>query len=797
MQHDKQLTISSAGSRKAVHWPAQTIYWSELIQKLSTPIRGVETLAEYIQLPKRQQDDLKDVGGFVAGLLRGNRRKPSNVIGRDILTLDMDNIPAGGTKDVLRRVDALGCAYAVYSTRKHEEARPRLRILLPLSRTATADEYEPLTRKLAGIIGIDMCDPTTFQVARLMYWPSCCSDSQYIYQYADKPFLDTDGLLSLYNDWHDISEWPEVPGVQQAYSNHAARQGDPTAKNGAIGAFCKIYDIYRAIEEFIPGTYAPCESMPDRFTYTGGSTVGGAIIYDNGTFLYSHHATDPAGGRLCNAFDLVRLHRFAELDDESKPDTPVNKLPSFTAMCELAVSDASVASLLNQERYDKATQDFNNDPDADINWMQKLSVSPTTGAPAKTRDNVLIIMNYDPLLRDKIAFDEFANRGLVLGALPWDKRYERRQWTDVDDAGLRHYLEKVYAITGKERIYDAVSLCAHQNMINDVVDYLNTLKWDGIKRIDTLLIDYLGATDSVYTRAVTRKSLTAAVARAMRPGTKYDCMPIFAGPQGIGKSTFLRILGKCWYSDSLQTFEGKEASEMIQGVWINEVGELNGLSRSETNAVKQFLSKTEDIFREPYGKRTGRYPRRCVFFGTTNDTEFLRDRTGNRRFWPVDVGIYQPTKDIFNQLEDEVDQIWAEAMMYWRLGEALYLSGETEEEANRQQQEHQEVDSKEGLIIDFLERKIPPDWDKRSKEARRLFWSNEFDNYDGELFERERVCALEIWYECFGNDIKYMRKSDAREINSIMNGLYGWTKHPKAARYGWCGVQRGGFFKTE
>ncbi|MBE3571125.1 MAG: virulence-associated protein E, partial [Bacillales bacterium] len=154
MQYDRKITISAAGSRKATLWPAQTLYWSEMVEKLRTAVRGTETLAEYLKLPKREQDELKDVGGFVGGKLADNRRKANNVIGRDLITLDMDNIPAGGTADVLRRLEGLGCAYAVYSTRKHEEARPRLRVIVPLNRTATADEYEPLARKLASIIGI-------------------------------------------------------------------------------------------------------------------------------------------------------------------------------------------------------------------------------------------------------------------------------------------------------------------------------------------------------------------------------------------------------------------------------------------------------------------------------------------------------------------------------------------------------------------------------------------------------------------------------------------------------------------
>ncbi|WP_312647544.1 virulence-associated E family protein [Aminipila sp.] len=789
MNYDRQIKISSAGNRKSVSWPQQTLWWSEFVEKLKIPVRGTEKLEAYLALPKSKQDELKDAGGFVGGLVQG-QRKAANVTGRDLITLDLDNIPSEATNDVICRIEALGCGYAIYSTRKHEPVRPRLRILLPIDRTVTVDEYEPIARKIAGIIGIELCDPSTFQASRLMYWPSCCADSKYLFTCSDKPMLSADGVLAMYGDWHNMSEWPQIPGTLQSTQRLLQKQGDPTEKNGVVGAFCKIYDVYKVIDELIPGTYEPCD-IGERFTFTGGSTTGGAVIYENGKFIYSHHATDPAGGRLCNAFDLVRLHKFGELDEEAKPDTPTNKLPSYTAMCQFAVSDINVTALLNAERYDNAVESFGQIPKETENWIKLLSVAPQSGNPDKTIDNIIIILENDPLLKEKLAFDEFANRGLVLGNLPWDKREERRQWTDVDDAGLRHYIEKVYRITGKEKLLDATALVAHKNTINDVKDYLNKLEWDGVKRLDTLLSDYLGAEDSNYTRAVIRKSLAAAVARVIVPGIKYDYMPIFSGPQGLGKSTFLRLLGKHWYSDSLQTFEGKEASEMVQGTWINEIGELNGLTKSETNSVKQFLSKTVDIYREAYGRRTSSFPRRCVFFGTTNDSEFLRDKTGNRRFWPVDVGINEPIKNVFSQLEDEVGQIWAEAFTVWRLGEPLYMSGEVEQEAMKQQEEHRECNSKEGLIIEFLERPIPPDWDKRNIGERRLYWSGEFNRTGGETMPRDKICAVEIWCECFNGEAKFMKKSDTREINEILGTLQGWKKQKTSGRFGTYGLQRG------
>ncbi|MET1173795.1 VapE domain-containing protein [Paenibacillus amylolyticus] len=787
MHFDRQLTISSAGTRHSTNWQTQTAYWSEIVERLRTAVRGAETLAEYMQLPKSKQDDLKDVGGFVGGSLSGGRRKANAVIGRDLVTLDLDNIPAGATADILRRLDGLGCGYAVYSTRKHEENRPRLRVVAPLDRMATADEYEPIARKLGEIIGIGLCDPTTFEASRLMYWPSCSADSQFVFTFGDKPFLSVDGLLGMYADWRNVASWPQVPGTGQTHVRLAAKQGDPTEKQGMVGAFCKVYDVPAAIDAFLPGVYLNTDDGSGRLTYVGGSTTGGAIVYDDGQFLFSHHATDPTGGRLVNSFDLVRLHKFGDQDDEAKPGTPTNKLPSYTAMMDFAMRQEPVAGLLMQERHQKATAAFADSPalpaePEDMDWMRRLEFN-SNGVYLKTVDNVLIVLEYDPALKDKIAFDEFANRGLVLGSLPWDAREDRRPWASSDDAGIYHYIEKVYGIAVDAKINNALTLITHKKRFNDVRRYLEGLTWDGVQRLDTLFTDYLGAEDSLYTRAVSRKSFTAAVARAMEPGVKWDYMPILAGLQGLGKSTFLRYMGKDWYSDSLTTFEGKDAMELIQGVWLNEVGELTGMSKSESNAVKQFLSRTEDIYREAYGKRTMPYPRRCVFFGTTNDSEFLRDRTGNRRFWPIDVGIVKPTKSVFQDLKGEVDQIYAEAYVRWQLSEPLYLSGEIEDMAKERQEAHRESSAKEGIIQAFVSRDVPADWQKRDLPTRRMYWSGEFGKpQEGEGGPRDRICAAEIWCECFNSDIKYIKQSDTREINGILSCIPGWEEYK-----GWFG----------
>ena len=801
MLNDRKITISAGASRRATLWTAQTLLISELWEKLKVPARGTETLAEYMSLKKAQQDELKDIGGFMGGTLNGPRRKANNVTGRDIITLDLDNIPAGGTDDVLRRVGGLGCGYCVYSTRKHQPAAPRLRILLPLDRTVNADEYEPIARKMGELIGLEFADPTTFEVSRLMYWPSCCKDSQYVYLFEDKPLLSADGVLGLYANWRDMTTWPALPG-QQVFTKLAVKQGDPEAKNGVVGAFCRTYDIYRAMDELLPGIYEPVDNMPGRYTYIGGSTTGGAVLYENGKFLYSHHATDPCSGKLVNAFDLVRLHKFADADDEAQAGTPANRLPSYAAMCEYACGLSEVSALISRERYESAVKDFDgitaDESEEPENWMMLLEKNAQTGAVKATIDNVRIILEHDPLLKGKFALNEFAGRGEVLGSLPWDKREKRRLWDDNDNQGLYWYLERVYKISGNGKVDGALSLHSNAHAFNDVKDYLKGLqgKWDGVPRLDSLFIDYLGAKDTAYNRAVTRKAFTAAVARAMTPGCKYDNMVILAGPQGIGKSTLLDKMSRGWFNDSIRTFEGKEASELLQGVWLVEVSELDAFRRTDVSRIKQFLSLRADRFRAAYGRNVKELPRTCIFFGTTNTAEYLQDTTGNRRFWPIDTGEQRHTKSVWRDLDPEIDQLWAEAYVRWQAGEPLYLTGAIEEAAKAKQEEHREASSREGIVREFMERPVPDDWSKWPLDKRRMFWGGVTMGSDSpHLVPRDRICALEVWCEAFNGQIKELKNADTRELNAIMAATPGWQKTGGILRFGPYGTQRG-FTKT-
>ena len=727
MENNRDIVISTGNSRKSIDWKTEVMKWSDFVNKIKTPVRTDETLEEFLAMRKPDQDELKDVGGFVGGKLKEGKRRNVNILSRDLVTLDLDNIEAGKTQEVLKRIGSLNIGYAVYSTRKHSDYQPRLRVIIPVDRSMTSDEYEPVARKLGNMIGIGLCDPTTFEVARLMFWPSCSSDSIYINKHEDKPFIKVDWVLSQYKDWKDVTEWPQVPGYDKVRENQVKKQQDPTEKDGVIGAFCKVFNIYEAIERFIPDSYEICD-VKDRLTFTGGSTYGGAVVYDD-MFVYSHHATDPAGQTLCNAFDLVRLHKFGGLDDVAKELTPNGKLPSSVEMRKLAYGIDEVNNLMMQEKYQRAVENFDvveNKEETDTDWTKRLKRN-SNGKIENAIKNIEIILEHDQHLKGKIALDEFANRSLVLGKLPWDysKEFEQRQWKDSDDSGLRSYLEAVHEVVGINKINDALVNVSEKHKINEVKEYLESLEWDGVSRLETLLIDYFDVEDNIYTRQIMEIALRAAVARAIEGGIKFDVAVVLQGGQGKGKTTFFRTLGKKWFNNSLEKIEGKESAVTIQGAWIVELGEMTGYSVSEVNSVKHFLSKQEDIYRAPFGKRNEKFPRRCVFFGTTNNWEFLRDKTGDRRFWPAVIGQNKPKKSVFNDLPKEVDQIWAEAYFNYLVNNYYDLNSEEAKQiALDMQKEHSESNPLDGLISEFLEKEIPEDWQRKTVKQRRDYFNS-------------------------------------------------------------------------
>ncbi len=424
-------------------------------------------------------------------------------------------------------------------------------------------------------------------------------------------------------------------------------------------------------------------------------------------------------------------------------------------------------------------------------WMLKLDKKAGSTEYRQTIDNIRIMLDNDPGLAGKICLDEFKDQIVAKSALLWDSEYTGeypREWTGYDRATFVAYSEKLLGISNQSKIDIAVTATAKKHSFHPVREYLNGLKWDGIPRLDTLFIDYLGAADSPYARAVTRKAFTAAVGRVMCPGVKFDTMIILYGPQGGYKSTLLRLMGEPWYSDSLRTFEGKEAMENLLGKWILEIAELNAMNRSELNATKNFLSKTEDSFRAAYGRFTETHPRQSIFFGTTNSRTFLKDLTGGRRFFPLETDAQTRKKNVINDLPHERDMIWAEALARWKDKEPLFLPPELEKVAAEWQEDFREIDPWEGIIAEFVDRPIPTDWDEWPISKRRMYWNNDFAaQTDIQTTYRRRVCAQEIWCEALGREMADLKQADSRRINAILESLPGWKKvgiMPRNCPYG-------------
>lgn len=781
LKYEGSLALSVGKSRRDKQWDNVNVTWGQLIEKLSSTVYTSETLEEYKNSPKDLQDNIKDVGGFVGGTLKEGRRTKASVMDRQLLTLDCDY----ATSYLWDTLDMLfDFAAVIYSTHKHCEDRPRFRLVIPLNRRVTPEEYEAIGRKVAKDIGMDYFDDSTYEPSRLMYWPSTSSDGEFVFHYKDAPWLNADEVLNSYENWKDRSTWPESSRVNKHRRALANKQGSPREKTGIIGGFCRCYSTPQVIDKFLSHIYIPTMDK-NRYTYVKGSTSGGLVIYQEGDFAYSYHSTDPMSGLLCNAFDLMRLHSFGHLDEGVPGDTPSIKLPSYKAMIDFARNDNQVKLTLGKERFLQAKVDFKIEEelngDEANQWMQHLEVDKL-GQYKSTIENISLILENDENLKGKIALNEFSHRTMIKGNLPWHRLLNKKegdQWKDSDDSSLRHYIEKVYRITSPMKINDGLLIVEEKNKFHPIRDYFNSLVWDGVKRVDNLFIDYLGASDTKYNRMVTRKALVAGVARIFNPGVKFDYMLVLVGKQGVGKSHILSLLGQNWYSDSFNTVQGKEAYEQLQDAWIIEMAELTAAKKAETEAVKHFISKREDIYRVAYGKRVTKFPRQCVFFGTTNEMDFLKDKTGNRRFWPVMVEKHRIKKNLWREdIKAEIHQIWAEAVELWKMGEELFLELELEEQAVKIQEKHTERSSMEGLIHEYLEMSLPENWEDLDVAARRSYIHG--TNFKEETIptkKRDKICAMEIWVELLQGDPKYMKPMNSREINDVLRVLEDWEPY--------------------
>ncbi len=392
---------------------------------------------------------------------------------------------------------------------------------------------------------------------------------------------------------------------------------------------------------------------------------------------------------------------------------------------------------------------------SEYDWRTEL-VRNSYGKILPTGSNFLLIFRNDNLLNN-IIFNELTNQIDICGEVPWN-RY-KGAWTIFDFYHLCLYLEDSYGLYQPTKCKETLlAYLSSEKRVHPIKKYLSELKWDGLSRVERLLIDYLGAEDSEYVKAVTRKTLVAAVARAMKNGVKFDNVLVLCGPQGIGKSTLFGKLGKSWYSDSLNMSDMKDktAAEKLQGIWIMEIGELAGMKKIDIEILKSFISRTDDKYRNTYGQYVESHPRRGIIVGSTNRLDgFLTDITGNRRFWPVRVSG-ESICNVWDLSDEDINQIWAESYVLYRQGEPLFLSKSLMELSCSEQQNAMETDPRQGLVEEFLDMYI-----------------------NGVL--REHVCVLQIWCECFGKKRSEIKKGDAYDIEAMILKNGKWMVYPDSS----------------
>lgn len=798
-----KYTISTGRSRKETHWKVKTMEWDALVEKLRSTTRTPEKQAEYTKASKDIKSDIKDVGGFVGGAVSGGRRVKGSVKTRSLVTLDIDYAKKGVWENITTLFD---CAMCMYSTHSYTKETPRFRLVVPLDREVGAEEYEAIARKIAERIDIEQFDDSSYQAERLMYWPSTSSDAKYVFEVQEGEPLNADSILAEYVDWKDMSQWPTSSRVDAIVKKLMRKKGEPTDRPGIVGAFCRAYTISEAIEQYLSDVYQPVANDENRYTYMQGSSSGGLVVYED-KFAYSHHATDPACEQMCNAFDLVRVHLFGEMDADAAPDTPVNRLPSYAEMSSKAKTSEKVKaeqrSILEQRLNDDfgdiiSRTDTDEAAEKDDKWLDELERDKNDNIKAISA-NVILIMENARGLRNNIRRNDFSMYDEISKALPWRRIVTPKdtQWTNDDDARLRVYLDRKFGIKGsKELILNCFTEVTTSHRYHPVRDYLSSLEWDGMERVEDLFVDYLGAANSDLTRAITRKVMAAAVARVFNPGVKFDYVTVLQGSEGIGKSTLLnKLAGDAWFSDSLQNLNDKDAMDALHGAWIIELGELMAIKRSEIEQVKAFLSRQTDKYRPAYGRTREEHPRQCVFFATTNEEYFLKGNDGNRRFWIVACGVQKPKCSAFDFDKDPNlrDQIWAEAVEIYKAGERLYLSPTLEAEMRQKQAEYNisNLDPKVGMIGEYLNKMLPVDWNQKDKSERIVYLADEEEIERKGVFLRDHVCAAEVISECLSQRLDDKTTYHVRDINAIIASLKGWTKDSQPRRFPIYGLQRG------
>lgn len=381
-------------------------------------------------------------------------------------------------------------------------------------------------------------------------------------------------------------------------------------------------------------------------------------------------------------------------------------------------------------------------------------IRDNNGKPVTSIENFVGIMRQD---------DFFC--GIRFNLLTYSPEWDGEKWNDTHDSTVRGYIESKYKIHSRDKCDDAFRMFLRTREYNPVIDEIEAIEWDGIERIPTLLTKWLKCDDTPYVREVSRLIFSGGINRLYNPGCKFDDVPVLVGMhQGEGKSTFIRWLALRdeWFTDNLVEIEGTKGIEALEGIWICEIAEMMATTKAkEVESVKAYITRQNDRYRRPFDKRVTDHPRQCIFIGTTNKAQFLTDKTGNRRWYPV--VCRQNGYDLFSNkeaIQSDICQCWAEAKVKYDRGEMLPYADQTIIDLIRSEQDAAvEDDYRVGLIQEYIE-------------------------------GRSEVCALELWREALKNEYLPMSKRDSMDIGLIMQSISGWKKVKTPKRFTNYGLQR-------
>lgn len=764
------FTIHVASSLLQRDWTPRQVTWESFKRQLTDPANIRRTIETRSELTERVRASLPPDAGeaiiseavskavnkaksrtarpFFSGSLRQldgeYRRMKKTVDSRWHLTLDVE----GCSTDVLDRMKELPLDGFLYSTFRHTAESPRFRLILRTTRAMTPDEFEIVTKEFCECNFADFqgdwnqwIDSCSWKTAQAMLGPAGFADSEVIQHVLNGDPIDPDEYLKLAHEreLQKKSEEKSAKATRRAQRSHEKRgerlesRKDPRTLRGIRGAFNSTYDVRTAISTFLNDVMIP---EGDRYRLADADSDAGIVVFDHSgspAFTFSHHTNHPYSGKAYDAFDTVRLYKFGHLDASAPAGTKDKRLPSWKKMIELCRDDEKVSWPVESSWFqDSPPRIFaEHEP-----WMDELYLyEDTQWARASEADNIGLILDNDPVLRGAFGLNTMTGEVNVIRDLPWSRPSESDvkksmqvpyTVSDEDLGNVQRYINRNYVKgrLGIRELSTYIRTASLRFSFSPIQQFIENLPpWDGKPRIETMLQTYLGAPDDALTREASEKFMVGMVNRCYKPGCYFEYTLILHGPQRMGKSRFLRALGGDFFSDpAIESLGDKDALRILNRSVLIEFAELETFlnSRNSAGKIKGFLSRREDTFRLPYAINPIDLPRHFVCAGTSNDTSYLRDNTGNRRFWCIHLDGHTRFRTM-----DEEDrlQIWAEATALYNSGIVDYDENgkfyyELSDEANRINEAVQSgalVDAGlEGDVRSLIEMMVPGDWETRT-----------------------------------------------------------------------------------